>query len=251
MDDKADWGDGLVSHLFDACKEEIEVGNRPMEIFTTTGWKNVVSKFAQKSGDSRTKKQLKNKLDFVKKEYSMFMEFKNYATGLGWDEAKQTIVCSQEWWDKHLAKGIKCIHVKFRKQGPKFLDDLHIIFGKSHINGASASCPEDISSDEAGDDDVAKGLSSTVRDKDEKSPFSHMYKSTSSSASPCNVVPTIKTAMKMVKDCAVEEGTALLHTASSLIMKPEFREVLSSLEIFKGRLDLIEREHEKEMMKLR
>ena len=55
MDDKADWGDGLVSHLFDACKEEIEVGNRPMEIFTTTGWKNVVSKFAQKSGDNRNK----------------------------------------------------------------------------------------------------------------------------------------------------------------------------------------------------
>ena len=57
-------------------------------------------------------------------------------------------------------------------------------------------------------------------------------------------------AMKMVKDCAVEEGTALLHIASSLIMKPEFTEVLSSLETFKGRLDLIEREHEKEMMKL-
>ena len=111
----------------------------------------------------------------------------------------------------------------------------------------------------------SKGLSSTVRDKDEKSPFSHMYKSTcekieaaaekistsvdASSPSLCNAVATIKTAMKMVKDCAVEEGTALLHTASSLIMKPEFREVLSSLETFKGRLDLIEREHEKEMMK--
>ena len=31
------------------------------------------------------------------------MEFKNCATGLGWDEAKQTVVCSQEWWDEHLA----------------------------------------------------------------------------------------------------------------------------------------------------
>jgi hypothetical protein len=30
------------------------------------------------------------------------MEFKNLATGLGWDEAKQTVVCSQEWWDEHL-----------------------------------------------------------------------------------------------------------------------------------------------------
>jgi hypothetical protein len=89
--------------LFDACKEEIEAGNRPNGQFTSTGWKNFVSKFAQKSGDKRTKKQLKNKLDGLKKEYSAFMEFKNLATGLGWDEAKQTVVCSQEWWDEHLA----------------------------------------------------------------------------------------------------------------------------------------------------
>ena len=79
-------------------------------------------------------------------------------------------------------------HVKFQKQGPKFLDDLRIIFGKSHVSGA-----EDISSDEAGDEDVAevpkpvekaektmnpgknkrKVLTSTIRDKDENSPFSH------------------------------------------------------------------------------
>nr|AYC81222.1 transposase [Oryza sativa Indica Group] len=189
--------------------------------------------------------------------------FKNCATSLGWDEAKQTIVCSPEWWEEHLArcnnceKGIKCNHVKFRKQGPKFLDDLHIIFGKSHVSGASASCPGDVSSDEASDDDVAevpkpaktvnpgknkrKGSSTIVRDKDEKSPFARMYKNTclkietaaekictsveASSASPCNVVPTIKEAMKMVKDCGVEEKTALMHTATTLFMKPEFREM--------------------------
>ena len=49
------------------------------------------------------KKQLKNELDVLKKEYSTFMESKNCATGLGWDETKQTIVCSQKWWDEHLA----------------------------------------------------------------------------------------------------------------------------------------------------
>uniref|UniRef100_A0A0E0D101 Myb/SANT-like domain-containing protein n=1 Tax=Oryza meridionalis TaxID=40149 RepID=A0A0E0D101_9ORYZ len=41
--------------LFDVCKEEIEARNKSMGIFTTTGWKNVVSKFAEKSGDKRTK----------------------------------------------------------------------------------------------------------------------------------------------------------------------------------------------------
>jgi len=43
--------------------------------------------------------------------------------------------------------------VKFRKQGPKFLEDMHIIFGKAHVSGSSATCPRDISSDEASDED--------------------------------------------------------------------------------------------------
>jgi len=67
MGDKADWSDRFLRNLFDACKEEIDAGNRSMGIFTTTGWKNVVSKFGDKSGDKR-KKQLKNKLDILKKE---------------------------------------------------------------------------------------------------------------------------------------------------------------------------------------
>jgi hypothetical protein len=103
MGDKADWSDGFLRNLFDACKVEIEVGNRPNGQFTSTGLKNFVSKFAQKSSDKRTKKQLKNKLDGFKKDFSAFMEFKNLATGLGWDEAKQIVVCTQEWWDEHLA----------------------------------------------------------------------------------------------------------------------------------------------------
>jgi hypothetical protein len=42
-------------HLYDACKEEIEAGNRPLGIFTTTGWKNHVFKFVEKSTDKRIK----------------------------------------------------------------------------------------------------------------------------------------------------------------------------------------------------
>ena len=69
-----------MRHLFDTCKEEIEARNMPLGIFTATGWKNVVSKFVEKSGDRPTKKQLKNKLDVLKKEYSIFMEFKFLAS---------------------------------------------------------------------------------------------------------------------------------------------------------------------------
>ena len=36
----------------------------------------------------------------------MFMEFKNFATGLGWDEENKTVDCPKEWWDEHLAVSI-------------------------------------------------------------------------------------------------------------------------------------------------
>ena len=51
----------------------------------------------------------------------------------------------------------------------------------------------------------------------------------------------------MVKDCGVQEKIALMHTATFLIVKLEFREAFSFLETNEGRLDLLEREHEKEM----
>jgi hypothetical protein len=65
-----------------------------------------------------------------------------------------------------------------------------------------------------------------------------------SSAPPTNHVPTIAMTMKMVKECGVEEEIALMYTTTSLIVKPEFMEVFSSLETIEGRLDLIRREHD-------
>jgi hypothetical protein len=31
------------------------------------------------------------------------MELKNEATGLGWNEMRQTVDCDDKWWDEHLA----------------------------------------------------------------------------------------------------------------------------------------------------
>jgi uncharacterized protein YdcH (DUF465 family) len=179
--------------------------------------------------------------------------------------------------------------VRFKKQGPKHLDDLHVLFELTHVSGATASCPNDISSSDSSDEDVAelpkiddhvklaslkkeklgiKKRKGHFEEKDEKSPFFRLYKNTclkietpadkistsveasSASAPSTNQVPTIKEAMQMVKKCGVEEKTALMHTATLLIMKPEFREVLSSLETNEGRFDLLDREHAKELKRL-
>jgi lipid II:glycine glycyltransferase (peptidoglycan interpeptide bridge formation enzyme) len=72
------------------------------------------------------------------------------------------------------------------------------MFGKAHLSGSSASCPRDISSDDASDEDEdivpkpvenvektrntkkrkCKGASTGAEEKDEKSPFFRLYKST-------------------------------------------------------------------------
>jgi hypothetical protein len=113
MTNKADWSDTNLRHFIDICKGEIEAGNRPTGIFTRNGWKNLSTKYEEKSGLKQTKKQLKNKLDNMKKEYTCFMELKNFATGLGWNEEKQIVDCSKEWWDEHLVVRTKLISHAF------------------------------------------------------------------------------------------------------------------------------------------
>nr|TKW36703.1 hypothetical protein SEVIR_2G457200v2 [Setaria viridis]TKW36704.1 hypothetical protein SEVIR_2G457200v2 [Setaria viridis]TKW36705.1 hypothetical protein SEVIR_2G457200v2 [Setaria viridis] len=70
-----------------------------------------------------------------------------------------------------------------------------------------------------------------------------------SSAPPTSQVPSIAEAMKMVKNCGVQEKTPLMHTTTFLIIKPEFREIFSMLETNEGRFNLLEREHTKELMR--
>jgi hypothetical protein len=102
MCNKAYWSDVNLRHFIDICKGEIEAGNRPNGQFTRNGWKNLSTKYEEKTGLKQTKKQLKNKLDNMKKEYTWFMELKNFAIGFGWNEAKQAVDCSKEWWDERL-----------------------------------------------------------------------------------------------------------------------------------------------------
>lgn len=147
--------------------------------------------------------------------------------------------------------------MKFRKHGPGHIDDLHLLFDKVHVTGGSASCPRDHSSNELSDEDVMeiaasekpkvvattkkrKHLPSMAKDKEDRSPFFWMYMNTcmniesvaekmtsnveaSSTPPQANLVPTIAHAMKMVKECDIEEKAALMNIATSLILKSKFR----------------------------
>jgi hypothetical protein len=155
------------------------------------------------------------------------------------------------------------------------------------FTGASASIPGDFCGNST-DDDVQeleksplnanltvlqnqnnkkrKTSSSTgMEDKEEKSsPFLQLYKKTCSkiegvdkissslevsSAPRTSHMPTIAEAIKMLKECGVQEGTALMHISTLLIIKPEIRELLATFETLEGRLDWLKREHEMKQLK--
>jgi hypothetical protein len=94
MGEKTVWDDATLNHFIDICKKELSLGNRPNGCFTRTGWKNLEDKLLARIGLKLVRSQLKNKLDNMKKDYTVFMELKNAATGLGWDDANQTVDCS-------------------------------------------------------------------------------------------------------------------------------------------------------------
>lgn len=80
------------------CAEEVGAGNRPLGCLNTRGYKNLQQKFFERTGKKHDKKQLKNKWETLKKEYNLWNDLKQKATGLGWDNNKGTISASDAWW---------------------------------------------------------------------------------------------------------------------------------------------------------
>jgi hypothetical protein len=162
------------------------------------------------------------------------------------------------------------------------------LFDKVHVTGANASYPREISSDESSSDDDVLEMSKKLKivlllrnlNQQERSTSkcpgqlkrrrrapsfgctrTHAWRLKVQLTRSHRVLkhrqlllhPILSLLWQMlwglVKECGVQEKTSLMHTTVMLIMKAEFRQILSLLDTNEGRYDLIEREHEKEMKK--
>ncbi|KAI5012680.1 hypothetical protein ZWY2020_024946 [Hordeum vulgare] len=116
------------------CKEETEKHNRPGGYLSPKGYNNLEEKFFELTKKRRTRRQFKNKWDQLKKEYARFMELKNSATGLGWNDKMGTIEADDSWWDIHLKKYPG--HAKWRYMGPPNLKEMDVMFENAHVTGS-------------------------------------------------------------------------------------------------------------------
>ncbi|KAH9728180.1 hypothetical protein KPL70_008920 [Citrus sinensis] len=81
----------------------------------------------------------KNKWDILKKDWQLWTNLLRNETGLGWDPVKQTIISSDEWWERKL----KEIHeaIKFRSKGLRNVDQLEILFKNVAATGEGSWAP--------------------------------------------------------------------------------------------------------------
>ena len=101
MDTKAVWDVESTDIFINACVEQIYQKERHGQSFTKTGWKNIMSIFNEKTGKHYEKKQLKNRLDILRKDLRLWDSLIK-ETGVGRDPVTNNVVASSEWWQQKI-----------------------------------------------------------------------------------------------------------------------------------------------------
>ena len=83
--------------MCDLFADEVQKGNRDTIHLSMTGYLNMIRRFKDRTGLLYTRKQLKNKWDRLKTDYSIWKQLTK-ETGLGWSENRKDIVMTEAWW---------------------------------------------------------------------------------------------------------------------------------------------------------
>ena len=83
--------------MCDLFADEVQKGNRDTIHLNMTGYLNMIRRFKDRTGLLYTRKQLKNKWDMLKTDYSIWKQLTK-ETGLGWSENRKDIVMTEAWW---------------------------------------------------------------------------------------------------------------------------------------------------------
>uniref|UniRef100_A0A0A9B9P3 Myb/SANT-like domain-containing protein n=1 Tax=Arundo donax TaxID=35708 RepID=A0A0A9B9P3_ARUDO len=134
---EAEWNDERTKIICELFVEQVRAGNRPNTHLNNIGYRQVASKFLQRTQLLYTKLQLKNKWDKLKSEYTTWNKLLALRAGLPWDSARGTIAADDEWWKKKNKElpGAR----KFRNGGLQNMDKLKVMFDYITTNGVDHS----------------------------------------------------------------------------------------------------------------
>eukprot|EP00268_Persea_americana_P045506 TRINITY_DN4641_c0_g1_i14.p1 TRINITY_DN4641_c0_g1~~TRINITY_DN4641_c0_g1_i14.p1 ORF type:complete len:208 (-),score=34.06 TRINITY_DN4641_c0_g1_i14:232-855(-) len=144
---RAVWSENMKKIFLDLCIEEVLQGGRPGSNFKAQSWTKIIEGFKVKTGLLYEQKQLKNQWDLMIKQYNAWTTLCGQ-TGVGYNEATQTITMEPERWDEYL-KGHPDAKI-FRTTSLSFPNEMTTLFGGTQARGedawtpSSGSIPEDL-----------------------------------------------------------------------------------------------------------
>lgn len=103
------WCDEKTRIVCEIFADEVQKGNRENTHLSKIGYKNVITRFKERTGLDYTRMQLKNKWDKLKYDYGIWKRLINKETGIGWNEGKTKIVMENSWW-KQTAQ-VRAVHI--------------------------------------------------------------------------------------------------------------------------------------------
>lgn len=136
---EAEWNEERTRLVCALFEEQVHAGNRPNTHLNNIGYRQVASKFQQRTQLLYTKLQLKNKWDKFKNDYIIWRKLLVAGKGLPWDSVKRTFVADDEWWKKinRELPGAR----KFRHGGLQHEDHLKVMFDYITSNDVDPSPP--------------------------------------------------------------------------------------------------------------
>ncbi|XP_010273674.1 PREDICTED: L10-interacting MYB domain-containing protein-like [Nelumbo nucifera] len=133
---KANWTDDHHRFFVDVCVKEVMKQNRPTTYLNNEGYINLMNAFRKKFGVEWDRKCFKNKWENLRKDWTTWCRLLKDSSGHEWDNEKNTIIASNDWWESHLQVNPNA--AKFRFAGLKFAKEYEIMFGDTLTTGACA-----------------------------------------------------------------------------------------------------------------
>ncbi|WRX23052.1 Myb/SANT-like domain - like 7 [Theobroma cacao] len=123
----AKWDLVTTNILLQVCMNEIPKYRKSKISFKIKRWEVVVKEFNTRTNKNYTQKQLKNRLDSLRNEWTLFKQLKGKETDLGWNHETGTIEADATWWEVKIKTNPK--YARFWYHGLEYADELEYIFG--------------------------------------------------------------------------------------------------------------------------
>lgn len=111
---KAKWDPISTKILLDICMDEIRKSGKPGIAFRNKKWEEIREEFYKRANKNYTQKQLKNRLDNLRVDWTIWKQLMGKETGLGYNHKTGTIDADATWWDAKIKVSIMNILILYQ-----------------------------------------------------------------------------------------------------------------------------------------